>query len=128
LSGGIDDINKQITSAIIMAANGSILRSKNRISKKCVQWWTEECCQTIKRRNKAFRQVMQHLIQYKKLREMGWRHFCNTIGITTLVGEVWGMIKRIGGERRESEYLVLTSEKVGERHNGQGICEDSWVR
>jgi len=125
ISGDIDDINKQVTSAIIMAANEAIPRSKNQRSKTLVPWWTEDCGKAVKSRNKAFRLVrrthnMQHLIQYKKAQAVvrrtirqakreSWRHFCNKIGRTTPVGEVWGMIKRMGGDRREWEYPVLTS-------------------
>ena len=40
-----------------------------------------------------------------------WRRFCDTIGRATPVGEVWGMIKRMSGVRREWDYPVLTSGK-----------------
>lgn len=40
-----------------------------------------------------------------------WRNFCNGIGRTTPVGEVWGMIKRMGGDRRKWEYPVITTEE-----------------
>lgn len=70
ISGELDEINNQMTTAIIMAAEGSIPRSKNRGNRKLVPWWTEECRQAVRNRNRAFRQVkthnMQHLIQYKK--------------------------------------------------------------
>ena len=66
---------------------------------------------------------MQHLIQYKRaqavVRRMvrqakraSCRNFCNKIGRTTPVGEVWGMIKRMEGHTREWEYPVMTSEEV----------------
>ncbi|KAK6328902.1 hypothetical protein J4Q44_G00008800 [Coregonus suidteri] len=35
--------------------------------------------------------------------------FCDTIGRETPVGEVWGVIKRMSGVRREWDYPVLTS-------------------
>jgi len=54
-----------------MPAAGSIPKSKQRRNKKLVPWWTEECRQAVKKRNRAFKLVknthnMQHLIQYKK--------------------------------------------------------------
>lgn len=49
ISGNIDELNSQVTSAIIMAAEGSIPRSKNRMNRKLVPWWTEECCQAVKK-------------------------------------------------------------------------------
>ena len=126
-SADIDEINSQITTATIEAAMESIPRSKNGRNKKLVPWWTEECGQAVKNRNRAFKQVkrthnMQHLIEYKKTQAVvrrtvrqakraSWRYFCNTIGRTTPVGEVWGMIRRMGGDRREWEYPVITSEE-----------------
>lgn len=110
-----------------MAADGSIPSRKNRMNKKLVPWWTEECRQAVRNRNRAFRQVkrthnMRYLIQYKKaqavvkrtvrqVKRTSWRNYCNKIGRTTPVGEVWGMIKRMGGDRREWEYPVMTSEE-----------------
>lgn len=38
-----------------------------------------------------------------------WRGFCSSIGRTTPVGEVWGMIKKMSGIRREWDYPVLVS-------------------
>ncbi len=55
LSEDIDEMNNQITSTIIMAAENSIPRSSNRKERKLVPWWTEECQQAVKNRNKAFR-------------------------------------------------------------------------
>ena len=40
-----------------------------------------------------------------------WRDFCDDIGRTTPVGEVWGMIRKMGGERREWDYPVIISEE-----------------
>ena len=123
ISGEIDTLNNQVTSAIIMAADGCIPRSKNKIKRKL-----EECRQAVRNRNRALRQVkrtstMQHLIHYKKaqavVRRMvrqakraSWRNFCNKIRRPTPVGEVWGLIKKMGGDRREWEYPVMTSEEV----------------
>ncbi len=127
VSGNIDETNKQITSAIIMAADGSIPRSNQRRNKKLVPWWTEECRLAVKNRNRAFKLVknthnMQHLIQYKKAqanvrrtvrqaKRASWRKFCNEIGRSTPVCEVWGMIKRMGGVRREWEIPVIITEE-----------------
>ncbi len=110
-----------------MAADGSIPRSNHRRNKKLVPWWTEECRLAVKNRNRAFKLVknthnMQHLIQYKKAqanvrrtvrqaKRASWRKFCNEIGRSTPVGEVWGMIKRMGGVRREWEIPVIITEE-----------------
>lgn len=65
---------------------------------------------------------MQNLIEYKKAQAVvrrtvrqakraSWRNFCDKIGRTTPIGEVWGMIKRMGGDGREWDYPVITLEK-----------------
>lgn len=127
MSGSIEDANRQVTSAIIRAAEEAIPKGKNKGNQKLVPWWNEECHQAVRTRNKAFRIVkrthnLQNLIQYKKAQAVvrrtirqakrsSWRNFFNEIGRTTSVGEVWGMIKRMGGDRRQWEYPVLTFEE-----------------
>lgn len=87
--------------------------------RKAVPWSTEDCSKAVKTRNKAFRILknthnFQHLIQYKKKRrsllgQLGgqkracWQSFCDKIGGTTPVGDVWGM----GESRREWDYPVM---------------------
>lgn len=71
MSGSIEDANRQVTSAIIMAAEEAIPKGKNKGNRKLVPWWNEECHQAVRTRNKAFRIVkrthnLQNLIQYKK--------------------------------------------------------------
>lgn len=68
VSEDVDELNNQFTSAIIIAAESSIPKSKNRRKRKLVPWWTEECQQAVRDGNKAFRLVkrthnMQYLIQ-----------------------------------------------------------------
>lgn len=108
---------------MIRAAEGSIPRSKSKMNRKLVPWYTEECHQAVKIRNRAFRQVkrslnMQCLFQYKKAQAVVrrtiqqakrkiWRNFCTKIGRTTPVEEVWDMIKRMGGDRREWNIWLL---------------------
>lgn len=91
--------------------------------RKAVPWWTEDCSKAVKTRNKAFRILknthnFQHLIQYKKAQVLVrrtvrrakracWQSFCDKIGGTTPVGDVWGMVKRMGGSRREWDYPVM---------------------
>ncbi len=127
MCGDIDEINKQVTSAIIKAAERAIPRSKNEKNRRLVPWWMEECRQAVRNRNRAFREVkrthnIQSLIQYKRAQAVvkrtvrqakraSWRNFCSQIGRTTPVGEVWGMIKRMGGDRREWDYPVITYEE-----------------
>ena len=47
----------------------------------------------------------------RKAKRQSWRTFCDKIGRSTPVGDVWGMIKSMRGIRREWQYPVL---KLGE--------------
>ncbi len=106
-----------------MAAENSIPKISNRKERKLVPWWTEECQQAVRTRNKAFRLVKRtHNIQYKKAqatvrrtihqaKRASWIIFYDGIERTTPVGEVWGMIKRMGGDIREWEYPVIVTEE-----------------
>ncbi|KAK7877307.1 hypothetical protein WMY93_031957 [Mugilogobius chulae] len=123
----ISCMNNQLTEGIIGAAQRSIPMSKNKHDRVLVPWWTDECRQAIKTRNRAFRLLnrtlsMQNLIQYrraqavvrrtiKQAKKASWRGFCSKIGRTTPVGQVWGMVKRMGGDRRQWDYPVLTTEE-----------------
>lgn len=92
----MDELNNQITSIIIAAAEKAIPRSKGRSERKLVPWWTEECRQAVRQRNRALRLLkrthnMQDLIQYKKAQAVvrrtvrqakreSWRNFCSSVG------------------------------------------------
>lgn len=126
LEDEVDLINKRITAAIITTAEKSIPRSKGTSKKRLVPWWTEECNLAVKTRNRAFRvlkrtHTMVNLIHYikaqaevrktvRRAKRESWRNFCDTIVRTTSVGQVWGMVKRMGGDRRDWEYPVMEEE------------------
>lgn len=79
----------------------------------------------LKNRNRAFRLLkqthnMQHLIQYEKTQAVvrrtvrqakgvSWRAFGSRVGRTTTVREIWGMIKRMGGEKKDWDFPTLIS-------------------
>ncbi|XP_063075987.1 RNA-directed DNA polymerase from mobile element jockey [Engraulis encrasicolus] len=95
--------------------------------RKMVPWWTEECKEAIKVRNRAFRKVKSSfsfadLVEYKKAqatvrrvirkaKRERWGAFCNTIGRDTSITEVWGMIRRMGGIRREYSLPAIHFNK-----------------
>ena len=109
-----------ISSAILLAASEAIPKSKTDHSSKIVPWWSKECKEAIQNRNRAFRAVkrtlnFQNLIEYKrcqaivrkvvkKSKKDYWQTFCNTIGRTTPIQQVWGMIRRMRGLGREYGY------------------------
>lgn len=52
-----------------MAADGAIPKSENKMNRKLVLWWNEECQKAVKDKNKAFRLVKRtnnmHLPEFK---------------------------------------------------------------
>lgn len=121
----VERMDREIKQGIISAATRSIPKSTGRKKNKLVPWWDEKCKQAVKSRNKAFKLVkryhnFQHLIQYKQAqaivrkpirqaKRLYWRKFCGSIGSTTKIGEVWGMLKKMGGDRKDWNYPVLSN-------------------
>ncbi len=113
---------------VLKASHLAIPKSKGKINRKPVPWWTEECSKIIKERNKAFTILkrthnFQRLVEYKMIQAkvkkvvrkaniISWREYCNTFGRTTPEGEVWEMIRKMRGIRRDWQYPVLKSEKL----------------
>jgi len=74
-SENIEVLTREIRSSIIAAANATIPKSKPKLLNKIVPWWSRECKEDIKERNKAFRLLkrthnFQHLIEYKRAQAM----------------------------------------------------------
>lgn len=87
-----NNINNDICKVKLEAAEHSIKKGRRHSNKKMVSWWTNECSETIKLRNKAFKTlknklVYQNLIEYtrmvrnvlKNVKRPYWRNFCNTV-------------------------------------------------
>ena len=118
-----EEVDKKFRAILIEVAKQTISKSKGTMKRKAVPWWTDECSAAVKERNKALKVLkrthnFQNLIKYKqaqavvrrtirKEKRQSWRNFCNKIGRSTPVGEVWGMIKSMRGVRREWQYPVL---------------------
>lgn len=94
---------------------------------KSVPWWTEECNQVIKERNKLFKQLkrkmtMDNLLVYKKsvanvrrtiknAKRVGWRNFCTTIGKETPLEKIWNMIRNMSGKGKKEYQIPVLLEK-----------------
>ncbi len=127
LNGDIEGIEEKFKATLLDVAKQTISRSKGRMKRKAVPWWTDECGKVVKERNKALRLLrrthnFQNLIKYKqaqakvsrviyKAKRQSWQTFCNKILRSTPVGEVWSMIKSMRGIRKEWQYPIL---KMGE--------------
>ncbi|KAI2655937.1 RNA-directed DNA polymerase from mobile element jockey [Labeo rohita] len=135
LSQDIDEIDVKFKEVVLRVANLCIPKSKGKMNRKPVPWWTEECGKSIKVRNKAFKMLknnlnFQRLIEYKKAQAQvrkvvkkakrdSWREYCNKIGRTTPLGDVWGMIRKMRGIRKDWQYPVLKSGETIAVTNGE---------
>ena len=125
---GVDQLNMSVGRVMIEAAERSIKRKEGKNKKRMVPWWNKECGEAIKARNKAFRGLkrnhsFENLMEYKRsqanvrksiksARRTCWRNFCNSVGRETEVGQIWGMIKRMNGIKREYGYPVLKEGEI----------------
>lgn len=48
----------------------------------------------------------------RRAKRQHWRDFCDRIGRSTSIEEVWNMIRRMNGIRKEMEYPVLNEREV----------------
>ncbi len=121
----INEFNNALVNEIILSAEETIPKSKGNRKCKNVPWWNDECSKAVKARNKAFKYVKKYhsqdvLIEYKRKQAVVrktiktqkrnfWRNFCNSIGRDVKLSDIWGMIRRMGGVRRNYELPVLKS-------------------
>ncbi|KAL2092977.1 hypothetical protein ACEWY4_010289 [Coilia grayii] len=119
----VEELNSVITNIICDTAEETIGKSTGNRQKKMVPWWTNECKEAVKARNKAFKKIksnhsFDNLIAYKQAQSKArriikdtkkkyWRDFCGTIGSHTKIEDVWGMIRKMGGIRRDFSLPVL---------------------
>jgi len=90
----VEECTKQITEHIINAANLDIPKRSTKGRKNMFPWWNEECCRTIKERNKAFKTLKnichKNVLDFQRKRAVprrtimlakkgNWREFCSTI-------------------------------------------------
>lgn len=113
----VDDFNSKITEVLHSTAVEIIGKGSGVGRRKMVPWWSEDCKTAIQARNKAFRKVkatfcFNDMVAYKKAqahvrrvirqaKRQQWQQFCNEIGREIQISDVWGMIRRMGGIRRE---------------------------
>ena len=121
----VNIFSDELVTAIIQSAKGTIPESAGARRTKNVPWWNSERSKAIKDRNKAFRQLKKFhsqdaLIQYKRAlaivrrtiktqKRTFWRIYSNSIGSEVQSSDVWGMIWRMGGIRRNYEIPVLSN-------------------
>ena len=109
-----------ITSSIINAADATIPETEPKERSRVVPWWSKEFSEAIRDRNKAFRNLKNthHFENYKRYqgvvrrtiknaKKEYWMMFCDSIGRTTPIQRVWGMVKKMRVNGKEFDYPVL---------------------
>lgn len=121
----MDELNKEVVTAVIKSAIESIPKASGCRNKKNMPWWDENCKQAIKARNRAFRLLKKHhsmesLGQYKRsqavvrrtvraAKRACWRKYCSEIGREVKLSDVWRMIRKMSGIRRNITIPILIS-------------------
>lgn len=124
----VEELNSMITGILYESAEETIGKSTGMRKKKMVPWWSEVCKEAVKARNKAFKVIKSNhtfnkLIEYKKAQAKAkrviceakrkyWRDFCSNIGSEIKVSEVWGMIRKMGGIRRDFALPVIRGNDI----------------
>lgn len=131
----VEMYNEKLCEVLYNTAEEIIGKSKEMKRKKSVPWWTELCSKAIQDRNKAFKRVRRmhifdNFIAYKKeqakvrrviraAKKSYWRNYCDSIGEKVDVSEVWGMIRKMGGFRRNPGIPTLSSGEEIAVTNGE---------
>lgn len=131
----VKEMNENVVTAIIEAAEETIPKKAGSKLKKCVPWWDESCNTVIKKRNKMSKQLKIHhtletLINYKRAqavvrktirsaKRVYWRQFCNTIGRETQLPDIWRTIRKMSGIRNNVEIPVLCSNNKNAISNAE---------
>lgn len=130
-----EELNNTINEIICCAAEEVIGKRLGERKGKSVPWWTENCSEVISIRNKAFKKVKKtysfqdvykrsQAVVRKVIRSAKrdyWRQFCDEIGERVDISELWGMIRKMGGNKidrnipviiDEDKYIMIESEKA----------------
>lgn len=123
----IDEWNSGLSGIMSAAASSSIPKKGKGLQKKMVPWWSKECDEVIRRRNKAFRVLRkfptpENLIQYKYRRALArkviksakknsWRNYCSNLSGETPITQLWSTVKRMNGVGRRANFPVLREDE-----------------
>ena len=114
-SNDLESLNVQISESIMEAAEQYIPKSKGKHKNKSVAFWTDECSEVIKNREKAKRKArasrrMEDFLEYKRCkglvtkiiratRRNYWRKFSSTLSSRTKLNKVWKVIKNLSNSK-----------------------------
>ena len=122
----INDKIHNLETSILQAADVAIPKTSPTPHKPGVLWWTPDCANALKERNRLFRifnrqpSEINH-VNFKKARAKArltinnakrnsWHRFVGTIQHNTPVGQVWDVVNRIRKKRTRSHIPRLKSQ------------------
>ena len=114
---------EDFTSLLLSCADGCIPKTAGQPRRTPVPWWTKECRDAIRARERAYkkfdrRSTTENLIAFRKARAfarrtikeakaVSWRNYVTSLSRFTPLTEVWTRIKRISGRCSSSPLPVL---------------------
>lgn len=123
VSDNVDETCARITDCIVKTAGEFVpVKNRNRKNKKpAVPWWTAECTNSVKKRNKARNRAQhtgkgedfenyKHLekecrVAIKNAQNEYWESYCNSLNCDTTLGSLWYNIKKMMGKASKSLSL-----------------------
>ena len=121
-----------ITSSIINAAESSIPKSGERLTKPVVPWWSEEVRNAIREKKKALNRfkrspTQENMITFKRIRSKcrrtilsskrtSWENYVSGLTSQTPDSEIWRKIRAIQGKKCSTPLLILID---GQLHTDQ---------
>lgn len=132
----LDDAEEQIrniTRAMLEAAEMAIPKTSGRVGNKSVPWWNEEVARVTKVRRKALRklknskgsleQKAQLANLFRKARDEarktirhakmeGWKKVAESFNVQTPTKEMWGKYSQIQGKKRNTRINAITVNRI----------------
>ena len=122
--GDIDAKVEAVQHSILHAAHATIPKTSTVHTKRAVPWWTPDCRQALRERNRRYRifskqPTNSNFISYKEVRAKArrqirsskrnsWRNFVSTVNRFTPLKQVWSTIRCLDNKRSYNPITTLT--------------------
>jgi hypothetical protein len=126
-TNNIDELGRNITNAILYAANASIdqtkVRNVRRKRTKCLPYWNTRIREIVVKRNTARNKMnrskdKKDYDNYRRLKGQAqyvikstakehWRNYCTKLNPHSRVSSVWDAVKRMNGLNRKSNIPII---------------------
>ena len=117
---------EDFTAHVLNSAKGCIPKTSGRPRRTPVPWWTRECGDAIRARNRAFKKfdrrcTIENAVAFRKARAfarrvvkeakaVSWRNYVSSLNRFTPTTQVWTRVKRIAGQYNSAPLPVLRVE------------------